>query len=165
MNQKRRVFVEAYLKSWNATQAAKAAGYAFPRRQGSRLLSNVDVQAAVQARISEMAMEADEVLLRLADHARASLADFVRYDEQADKLVIDLAKAGGRDKLHLIKKISVDKDGGVSLELYSAQNALKLLGQHYALFSQRHVVETPDLAPLPELLEAMIEKIYGKPDD
>lgn len=155
MNHKRKAFLNAYLKTFNATEAARIADYAHPGSQGHRLLKDVEIQAAIQARLDEMVMAADEVLARLADQARASFEDFLRYDEAEDQLAIDLAKAGGRGKLHLVKKLAVDKDGGMSLELYSAQAALKLLGQHHKLFTQNHEHELKD-EKLKQWLNALI---------
>jgi hypothetical protein len=77
MRERQRVFVEEYLQCWNASEAARRAGYkGRPNTIGQRLLSNVDIQAAVQARIKEKALSADECLLRVADQARSSLAVF-----------------------------------------------------------------------------------------
>ena len=49
MNSKHKRFVDEYLIDQNATRAAKAAGYseATARRQGSRLLTNADIQHAI----------------------------------------------------------------------------------------------------------------------
>ena len=70
LTNKRRVFVYEYLKCWNASEAARRANFKQPHSQGSRLLENVEVQAYIKARLAETAMSADEVLNRLADHAR-----------------------------------------------------------------------------------------------
>lgn len=50
LTDKQRVFVHEYLKDWNATRAAAAAGYseATSRQQGSRLLSNVVIKKYIQ---------------------------------------------------------------------------------------------------------------------
>jgi len=69
LTNKRIAFVEHYLACWNASEAARRAGYAH-RTEGSRLLSNADVQAYVKLRLADMQMTADEVLNRLANHAR-----------------------------------------------------------------------------------------------
>ena len=47
------------------------------RRDASRLLTNADIQAEIQARLAEKKMSADEVLIRLANMARADIADFI----------------------------------------------------------------------------------------
>lgn len=123
---KQKAFVEAYLANgFNATQAAITAGYSkkTARSQGARLLTNVDIQAAVQARLGELAMSANEALYRLSEHARGSMADFL--DDKRETL--DLAAADRADKLHLIKKFSHtigDKSENITIELYDAQSAL-----------------------------------------
>lgn len=161
---KRQAFREAYLKYWNATKAAQEAGYAHPRQAGSRLLSNVDIQAAIKARIAEKAMGADEVLLRLAEQARASMEDFIIVDEVTGQIKVNLQKARNRGKLHLVKKISLTAEEGLRIELYDAQDALKLIGQHHKLFTQRHEIDAPALAPLLDVLKQEVGKFYGGQD-
>lgn len=136
LSAKQRAFVEHYLREWNATRAALLAGYS-PKTaysQGSRLLKNVEVQAAIQVRIAELRMSADEVLLRLADQARSTMDDFV--DPESGK--IDLRRAEQRGKLHLVKKYNHnvgEKTENVSIELYDAQAALVQLGRAHGLFT------------------------------
>jgi len=48
LNFRQRLFVITYLETQNATLAAKKARYANPKSQGSRMLTNVSVQAALQ---------------------------------------------------------------------------------------------------------------------
>jgi len=52
LTNKQRKFVSEYLIDMNATEAAKRAGYSVKtaKQQGSRLLTNVDVQNEVQRR-------------------------------------------------------------------------------------------------------------------
>ena len=160
LSYKQRVFVEQYLKCWNATEAARLAGYKHSNVQGPRLLVNVGIQAAIEARLADLTMSANEVLVRLADQARSSMADFV-YVTKDGQIKISLANAA---KLHLIRKISLTAEGGLQIELYDAQDALKLIGQHHKLFTQKHEVEAPDLAPLPEAIRELAAKVYGHDD-
>ncbi|HML24948.1 MAG TPA: terminase small subunit [Aggregatilinea sp.] len=70
---KEQLFVVYYCDSWNATKAARLAGYKDGpglRVTASRLLTKANIQAAIKARISDIAMEKDEVLARLAQQAR-----------------------------------------------------------------------------------------------
>lgn len=85
LTSKQQRFVDEYLIDLNATQAAIRAGYspATAEQQGSRLLSNVKVQAHVteqqNARSERTRVDADWLLTRLADEAVADVADI--YDD------------------------------------------------------------------------------------
>lgn len=132
LTDKQQAFVEHYLTCWNATEAARKAGYAEPSQQGHRLLRNVEIATAVSHRLDEMAMPANEVLARLGEHARGSMDDFLEIDEfNTPRFNWKRAKEAG--KLHLIKKFSETKHG-VSFEMYDAQTALIQLGKAYGLF-------------------------------
>ena len=155
---KQQIFLEEYLKCWNASEAARRAGYRGRANTiGPRLLANVGIQKAIQARLDELKMSADEVLVRLADQARSSMADFVEVADDG-RIKISLTQA---DKLHIIKKISLTAEG-LQIELYDAQDALKLIGQHHKLFTQKHEVTTPDLQNLPDAIRALATKVYGE---
>jgi phage terminase small subunit len=62
---KRQRFVEEYLIDLNATAAAGRAGYKHPNKQGPRLLVNVGIAAAKQARSQRAQVDQDYVLCRL----------------------------------------------------------------------------------------------------
>lgn len=130
LTDKQRAFVEHYLVCWNASEAARRAHYTGKANVvGPRLLANVSIQAAIQTRLAELKMSADEVLVRLADHARGSMDDFLDINGDID---LSIARANG--KLHLLKSRSVTKEGE-RIELYDAQAALALLGKHHKLFT------------------------------
>ena len=75
LTNKRRVFIEEYLKCWNASEAARHADYAHPGSQGHSLLKILEIQEEIERRIEEKAMGADEVLTRLAEQARSDIAN------------------------------------------------------------------------------------------
>jgi len=79
LDARRQLFVDQYLLSWNATRAAIEAGYSARSAysQGSRLLKNDEVQQAIRERMAALTMQADEVLYRLTEHARADIGQFV----------------------------------------------------------------------------------------
>src|SRR3990172_8007067 len=90
LSNKQRAFIEHYLTCWNASEAARRAGYRGRANTiGARLLSNVVIAAAVEARLAELQMGADEILVRFTEHARGSMADFV----DAGSASIDLSQA------------------------------------------------------------------------
>lgn len=84
LTNKQRVFIEEYLQCWNATEAARRAGYSkrTAYSQGQRLLKNVEVSAAIETRLSEKHMSADEALTILAEQGRAKLSDYFKLVEE-----------------------------------------------------------------------------------
>src|SRR3990172_7601363 len=98
-------FIEEYLQCFNATEAAKRAGYSerTARQQGSRLLSNVDISEEIKQRLDERAVRADEILQRLSDMARADLGDFMDIESMSFQISLEKAKELGLT--HLIKKL------------------------------------------------------------
>jgi phage terminase small subunit len=158
MNARHQQFINEYLTCWNATEAYRrvypSSSEESARRSGQRLLTNVDISLAVQQRINEKAMTADEVLLRLADHARGDLGEFlVQKDDDTISVDLDGMKKAG--KTHLIKRITqtkrrrsfkdvVEEEISVSLELYDAQAANVQVGKHHKLFVDRNEVKIDD---------------------
>lgn len=168
---KQRLFVEEYLACLNAAEAARRAGYSekTARQQGQRLLTNVDVAAALRFGFALRAMPADEVLTRLADMARATADDFLTiYESPLNDITgqpvlgrdgqpivryfpsLDLEKMRERGMLHLVKKVTYTAHGP-SVELYDAQAALTKLGEYHKLFGGKSV----NLNVTPDDLKAM----------
>lgn len=138
---KQQAFVEHYLACWNASEAARCAGYSEKTAGsiGAENLTKPEIAEAIQARLAELKMSADEVLTRLAEHARGSLAPFLRISPDGNLHGFDVSE----DKpLHLLKKASVTRrtyrdttEETVTIELYDAQAALNLIGKHHKLFT------------------------------
>lgn len=150
MTPKQQIFVNEYLKCWNATEAARRAGYEGNENTlssvGYENLRKPDIDDAISRRLQENAMSADEVLMRLADQARGDVGDFVSFQEGLRLPIIDLAKS--KDKTHLIKKIKYGKDGQIEFELYDAQSALVHLGKAHGLFTDKVQVSGPNDEPI-----------------
>jgi hypothetical protein len=164
---KQRAFVEAYLRTLHGTKAAIEAEYSkeTARSQASRMLTNVNIRAAIDAGFALRAMPADEVLLRLSEQAASSLEDFldvregvepINDDDDADednaplrsrRWGLDLDKAAKAGKLHLVKKLKATKFR-TEIELYDAQAALQLLGRHHKLFDADNILKFLDLSKL-----------------
>jgi phage terminase small subunit len=163
LNTKQQLFVEHYLQHWNATQAAIRAGYSDKTAYsiGQRLLKDVEVAEAIAERIAQVAMSADEVLIRLADQARSDMGDFMTdYGE------LDLAKAKTSGKLHLIKSYTSTDKGGVKVELYDAQAALVHLGRHHGLFVDRQELTGKNGEPLqPVVVREVVVNLTTPKDD
>lgn len=119
------------------------------------------IKEAIAARMAELQMSADEVLVRLTDHARGSLAPFLRRTPDGELRGFDLSD----DKpLHLLQKISIttrrlkddEIEEKVTLELHPVQGALTLLGKHRKLFTDKVEHTGKDGQPL--------FKVYEKTD-
>jgi phage terminase small subunit len=157
LTNKQKVFINEYLISFNATEAALKAGYS-PKTaysQGARLLKVVEIKEALRLKLTETAMSSEEVLKRLAEMARGDMADLMEITASGFTLKLSEKNEDGtitvNPKTKLIRKIKQkvttflaknesQEDREVietELELYSAQDALQLLGKYHALFVDR----------------------------
>ncbi len=135
LTNKQQAFIDFYFTcGFNATEAARRAGYAFPNVEGPKNLVNPSIKDEISRRMDEYAMPANEVLARLAEMARGTMYDFL--DEHG---TIDLNIARERGRLHLVKSRSTT-DKGERIELYDAQAALVQLGKAHGLFVDRQEV-------------------------
>jgi phage terminase small subunit len=158
---KQALFVEHYLGDafFNATEAAKRAGYKGRRstlgQVGHENLKKPEIKRRITERLNAAGMTAEECLARLTRQARGDIGQFITEDGSIDLKAIK--EVGSTD---LIKTIS-DTDKGTRIDLYSAQDALKLIGQSYGLFRERveHKVEHR----YPDFDEAL-RRAYGDDD-
>lgn len=146
---RQRLFVEAYLgkANGNATEAARQAGYAWPDRQGTQQLAKSSVRAAISLRAAEAGMDANEVLGRLSDLARADMSDFLKVDKDGG-YKIDLNKAKRRNKLSLIKKLTPTKFG-LGIELHDPMAALDRMAKYHGLMDRIDLSHAEDEALAP----------------
>ena len=137
LTQKQELFVNHYLAGESATEACRLAGYTDNydslRVIASQNLTNVHIRQRIASKLKESGMAAQEVLSKMGAIARGDAADFVKFDADG-RPQIDLEQAKNRGSLHLIKRISIAKNGKISLELYSKYDALVSLMRHYSLF-------------------------------
>ena len=93
LNEKQLAFVREYAIDSNATQAAIRAGYSEKTAysQGSRLLKNVEVKAALQARtttaLARLEVTEDMTLQELAAVAFVNIKDVVSWKEGGEMVV------------------------------------------------------------------------------
>ena len=157
---KQQLFVTEYLDCLNAAEAARRAGYSeqTARQQGQRLLTNVDIAAAISAQMSERIMGADEAAMRLSEHARGSIRGFIATDEHGAPNGFSVAD----DRpLHLVKKVSVT-DKGWTFELHDAQAALISVLKLHGKFIDRVAVENELQAALDRLHAQLSPDEYAK---
>ena len=166
---KHQQFVNEYLKCWNATRAYMAV---YPktsentaRTTASKLFAKANISEAIQERINENAMSANEIVQRLGRHARGSLSEFITVNDE--DWSVDLQKAQKSENLDLLKKITrtektfkiKDKEETTvitTIELHDVQNALTLLGKNQGLFSDQIKI-TNELERALDLLEKNLD--------
>lgn len=142
LTKRQQLFRDYYLTSFNATDAAEKAGYKHANKQGYELLKQPQIAAAIETRLGEVAMSANEVLARLTEHARSDIGEFL--DSEGN---LDLARMRTSGMTRLVKKLNTSKSSGtspkggdweretVTLEMHDAQAALVQLGRYHKLFT------------------------------
>lgn len=157
LTDQQRLFVEHYLTCLNGAEAARRAGYSerTARAQASRLLTHVNIRAAIDAGLAARAPSKAEIVARLAEHATGSMADFLTV--RGKGVSLDLKKALAADRLHLVKRYSKTKQG-VSIELYDAQAALIKLGEAAGVFRDRSADSLEQLAAAAEAARRALDR-------
>jgi len=151
LSAKHQQFVEEYLRCFNATRAYQAVYPTVARltaaSNGYRLLKeNPEIAEYVQQRLTETAMSANEVLMRLAEQARGDIGEYIVKD--GGSFTIDIESAKESKRTHLIKKLTQrrfvrttddyrDEETTITVEMYDAQAALVQLGKHHKLFTDK----------------------------
>jgi hypothetical protein len=84
LSNKQKVFVDEYLKCFNASEAARRAGYSekAARNIGAENYAKPYIKAIIDARIAESQMSADEALKLLAEQGRATIGTFFKIVEE-----------------------------------------------------------------------------------
>lgn len=144
---RQRLFINAYLSdpTANEVNAAKVAGYKVPAVAARRLLRNPLVRWAVEARVRDCAIKADEVLARFSEVAQFDPTDFLEFslDEETGRVRphYNLERLKRAGKGHMIKKFKILPDGNVELEFHDSQAALDKLAKHHGIFRERIEIE------------------------
>ena len=148
---RQRIFIDEYLTTFNATEAARRAGYS--ERTASEIgyenLRKPHIAAEVRRRLDERLMSADEVLARTADIARGDLTAYITPGQE-----IDIERLRSEGKGHLLKKFrrtrrttttragDVLETDTVEIELYPADAAHDRLMRYHGLYNDRVRVTT-----------------------
>lgn len=170
-------FVDEYLVDLNATQAAKRAGYSekTARQQGQRLLTNVDIQAAIQearAQQQERTQITADAVLR--EYAKIAFFDprklFQDNGQPKDITMLDDDTAGalaGLDVLEEYEGSGRDREFvGYTKKYKNADKlrALEALGKHLGLFDKDGGDEDNDgggIAQLPAVMPPAVPPEEG----
>lgn len=144
LGEKQAMFVKEYLIDINATQAAIRAGYSrkTAKEQAARLLSHVNVQAAIQKKMTQRGkrteVTADRVILELA---RIAFGDLRGVAEWGDKgLTLKNSANLSDDDAAAISEVAetTTKDGGtLRVKRHDKVKALELLARHLGLLDPK----------------------------
>ena len=156
-------FVEEYIKSLNATDAAIKAGYSekTARSQGSRLLTNVDIQKAIQQAKAEREertkIDADYILKRLVEIDQMDVLDIMDDDGNV-KPLRDWPKIW-RQYISNIETISMDDGEGwlKKIKWPDKVKNLELLGRHVSVGAFKDKVEHSGKLEVQSLSDLMDE--------
>lgn len=156
LSDRQKRFIDAYLTCWNASEAARQAGYSkkTARFIGSENLTKPNIRAAIDARLVEKRMSADEVLARLSAQASGTLTPFLNV--QGEDAYVDLTTDEAKANLHLIKEIETERrrygkednpveEFKVKLKIHDPQAALVQLGRYHKLFTDKVEVDDSGL--------------------
>lgn len=163
LTNKQKVFIDEYLKCFNATAAAKAAGYSEKTAysMGWENLRKPEIKAEIEARLDEVHMGSDEALKLLADMARGDLADFMAISSMGFSL--DLEHAREQNKTKLIKKVrqqtvidgKQDKETHtIDIELHDAQAALEKILRVHGKFKDVGTKDNPLVVTWKQFVES-----------
>jgi len=127
-------FAQFYTSNgFNATKAARDAGYANPEQNYVKLFNNVKVCAYIQQLMEPMLRAAgisrERLLTELNEHATADIADIVDID--SDGNISFKQNFGGKGKS--IKKITHKKDGVISIDMVDKVKAIEVLAKMQGL--------------------------------
>lgn len=189
LTDKQALFVEEYLKDFNATQAALRAKYS-PKTShaiGRENLQKPVIRAALAVRVQQLldnaGITAEHVLHELSIVAFSDIHDYVRWDE--DRVAFIPGDDLDPQKRRVIAEIQAEtttrtfEDSGLSettvkfkLKPWDKLKALEKLGQYLKLFVDRQEITGKDGEPiahqLTNTLDSALEAAYahrnGAPD-
>ncbi|MDR0269628.1 MAG: terminase small subunit [Paenibacillus sp.] len=161
---KQRIFVMEYLRDFNATRAAMAAGYSKKTAYsiGWELLRKPEIKAAIQryneAMMDEVGINAQRVLMEYMKIAFSDITDYVEFGQAEEPLFSDKGEPlinpetgdhmtykrnfiafKNNDDVDgtLISEVKQGKDG-VSVKLYDKMKALDVLTKYLDLLPDKH---------------------------
>jgi hypothetical protein len=161
------MFVTKLLVTLNATRAYMAvypeASYESAKAAASLLLTDINVQAVLSSELDKRAMQAQEIIDRMGNIARADMSEIIELVEEPaidrhgepiehnGRIVmrqVPHIRAGALEAYgHLIKSITPANGGGVKVELYSAQDALVQMAR-----IRRLIQDTPQVVNMEQVV-------------
>lgn len=143
-SKKEKAWLAEYLKCFNATEAARRAGYKWPGRMGWKKKEKFADEIA--RALDERVMEAQEALAHLSDQARADISPYI--DARGVLDLHALIDAGLGHLVKSVRRVVTKFDDRLEVEIYDRQSALKTILAHHDAGdpdrASQHVVMTLD---------------------
>lgn len=171
-------FCQLYTVYWNATRAAKEAGYSehTAMEQGYQLLQKPSVKKRIdelsEHALKEVGISRQRILLELSRIAFGSMHDLASWNESgvrfkpSDELSPDDASCVAE-----VSETVTESGGSLKIKRFDKVKALELLGRYQKLFADRvehsgpdgKPIETKNLSDIPdEQLELKIAALIEK---
>lgn len=172
-------FVIEYCRDFNATKAAKRAGYSDKTAysQGHELLKKPEIQAAIEKHLAKHNVTANRVVAELQKVAFADMADYLTVDEDTGgvkAVSFDEMEPGASRAVKKVKErrkiIASGEDNAIleanfEFEHHDKLKALEMLGRALNLFGDKPTDDQMDVlrdAASPEELVVAIRKLSGR---
>lgn len=175
LTKKQTAFYLNYLQNgWNATEAAKQAGYKGGRSQlaviGHQNLIKLNIKKKIDEHFAIMSMSADEAIARVTKMARgfditqyASTVETYAKDKKGNVYLSGYAVDIDMDRLqkdghsHLVKRVYATKTGSIQIERYDEKAALELIGKNLKLWTDKMEVTDAEGNPIFPLTQIVRE--------
>ncbi|MBO9611057.1 MAG: terminase small subunit [Dyadobacter sp.] len=157
---KQQRFVEEYTRDFNASAACIRAGYSERSASviGSQNLGKLNIKNAIDARVKEFSMSANEALMRISDFARGNFTPFLVLGDDG-YVSLDLSSLPAQQNLHLIKKVKQTRktygddvpitEVHTEIEIHDAKDAVKtVLQMHGKLIDKKTIDHTSNGLPI-----------------
>jgi hypothetical protein len=165
-NDKREALLKYYVSNgFNATKAAKLAGYAIPNNAGPLVVNSGIFRDRLKQKLAEMGISDEEIEFRLTRMARSSVAEFYTLREDGKGIVVDWKALAGPDR-DLVRRLKISPDGTVTIEGHDQLRALELLAKARGMLVERVINEQAEQAPLSNaVLEQAMEDLRAYEDE
>jgi phage terminase small subunit len=151
----REIFCQHYTKSWNATQAAKDAGYKPKWAQGIgyTLVHNNAVKERIseltEHSLKEIGVTRERVLKELATIAFTNMSDLASWNDSGVRF-LSSAELDENKKAAIseVTETLTQVGGTLKIKQHDKVKALETLAKHLKMLTERHEVSGPNGKPI-----------------
>ena len=156
---KQRLFIDFYLgvSQFNATDAARRAGYKFPNTDGPRLLVNVGIQSELESLFSETGASRSVAVAMLVQDATRTDAEILETAAKAPSVPATASVASGLITARTTARTNLAKAAGVLADRLNVKHSGRIDHVH-------RIPKSIDILTEDELdkLEAIAERVAAQ---